>query len=92
MKVTESARKQFNQKLAHLDSPGTGVRIYTTSGCCFPTLLMDVGDQAHIGDKLMTVEEIDFFIADEAKQIINKLIIDFTDDQFKFGLGRNSKG
>ena len=88
MKITENAHKQFQLDLNKRNKPGSGIRIFTSGSCCFPTLEMDIVDKACAGDKIITVDDLDFFFGGEAKEIRGKLTIDYTEGNYKFGIAR----
>ena len=92
MKVTDNAIKQLQQELNQLDTPGSGIRIFTTSGCCGPSLQMNVSKLANSNDQIIVIDEVNFFIDPEAVILITSLTIDFINGRFKFDKGIKSTG
>jgi Fe-S cluster assembly iron-binding protein IscA len=83
MKVTESALKQFKQSIDQNETPGSGIRLFTSQGCCGPSIQMSVVVNPGAGDKILTFGDVDFFVEPQAEQKLTDISIDYRDDSFK---------
>jgi len=54
-----------------------------STGACGPALQMSIEDHLSAGDKMLTIEDVDFFIESQAEQILSDITIDFRDNSFK---------
>ena len=83
MKVTEQAIEQFKNAIEQYNTPGCGVRLFTSSGCCGPALQMDIVNQLSVGDKMVSINDVDFFVEAQADQMLAEVTIDFRENSFK---------
>lgn len=83
MKVTDNAIKQFKNAIEQYDLPGSGIRLFKGSGCCGPAIQISVVNHPSAGDKVVTINDIDFFVESHADQMLTEVTIDFRDENFK---------
>ena len=90
MKVTAQALEQLKEAVTQYNVPGAGVRIFSAQGCCGPALQMSIEDHLSAGDKMLTIENVDFFIESQAEQMLSDITIDFRENSFKLDGMRRS--
>ena len=75
------------------ENPNAGIRIFTQQGCCGPALQMSVAEKPSAGDKQITIEEINFYIAPAASDMLDGVTLDYGPNGFRLeGLKRNGGG
>ncbi len=84
MKVTDNAIKQFKSAIEQYNTPGSGIRLFAESGCCGPAIQMNIVNHLSVGDKIVTINGVDFFVESKAEQMLTGVTIDFRDKNFKF--------
>ncbi len=90
MKVTSKAIEQLNKALDNLENPKSGIRVFSQEGCCGPGIQMVVADHASPGDKVITIEKVNFFVDNEAGKMLEGVTLDYGTNGFKLdGLKRN---
>ncbi len=90
MKVTSKAIEELNKALDNLDNPKSGIRVFSQEGCCGPGIQMAVAEQASPGDKVISIENVNFFVDDQAKKMLEDVTLDYGTNGFKLdGLKRN---
>ncbi len=93
MKVTPSAIEELSKVLTQLENPQAGIRVFAQEGCCGPGLQMSLADTIATGDKLRTIDNVNFFIDEKAEEMLEGVTIDYGSDGFKLdGLKRKSGG
>ncbi|NWJ51234.1 MAG: hypothetical protein HXX14_10245 [Bacteroidetes bacterium] len=92
MKVTENAIAQFKNAIEQYNTLGCGVRLFTSSGCCSPALQMDIVNQVSVGDKILSINEVDFFVEPQADEMLSEVTIDFRENSFKLDGLKKSGG
>ena len=83
MKITDEALFQFKSAISEHSSMGSAIRFFTATGCCGPSIQMDLVDQALPGDKLLSISEVDFYIESQAEQMLEEVTIDFKENNFR---------
>ena len=83
MNATSPALDELKKVLKSEANPEAGVRIFTGKGCCGPSLQMSVEEKAIIGDKLITLDSVNFYIAPSAEEMIDGITLDFGPNGFK---------
>jgi Fe-S cluster assembly iron-binding protein IscA len=83
MKVTEQALAQFKKAIQSHDKPGAGIRLTASAGCCGPLIQMSMAEHLLAGEKMLSIDGVDFFIEPQAEQMLSNIIIDFREDGFK---------
>ena len=91
MKVTPSAIEELSKVLVQLDNPQAGIRVFAQDGCCGPGLQMSLADTITTGDKLLTIDNVNFFIDEKAAEMIEGVTIDFGPSGFRL-LGFKREG
>ena len=91
MTLTENAIRKFKEIItesgnrpARLEHSGgkAGVRFYTIPGCCSPLLKMEIADSPAKGDVVVEIGGVDFYISNEADNLLSGLSIDFSNGKF----------
>ncbi len=90
MKVTPSAIEALSKVLTQNENPKAGIRVFAQDGCCGPGLQMSVADDVSSGDKVVTVENVNFFVEEGAEPMLEGVTIDFGPQGFRLeGLERS---
>ncbi|RPJ69290.1 MAG: hypothetical protein EHM20_16565 [Alphaproteobacteria bacterium] len=83
MNATPLALDELKKVLNSEESPTAGVRIFTQQGCCQPTIQMSVVEKPAIGDLQQTIDSVNFFMDDQARDMLTGVTIDFGLNGFK---------
>lgn len=93
MNATPTAISELRKALELEENPMRGVRIFTQQGCCGPSLQMSAVEGANSGDMQVNIEEINFFIAPAATDMVEGVTLDYGPNGFRLeGLRRNGGG
>jgi Fe-S cluster assembly iron-binding protein IscA len=93
MKITEQAKVELKNALASFDKPGAGIRIYSTQGCCGPSIQMDLSTQVEQNETQISMEDLDFYIANDLLPTLEGVTIDYGYNGFRIsGLEKNGGG
>ncbi len=83
MKVTPSAVEELSKVLAETDNPQAGIRVFAQQGCCGPALQMSIAENITAGDKMLTIDHVNFFIDEKAEKMLEGVTIDFGPNGFR---------
>ena len=83
MKLTDNALLQFKQMIEESKTPKSGIRFFTTQGCCSPMLHMEVAENPEADDMVVKTDEVDIFVTPDADKILSSLTIDYSDGSFR---------
>lgn len=83
MNFTDNALKQFKKLIDESENPKSGIRFYTTQGCCSPSLQMNIANNPGQGDKVLQLDDVNVFITAEAEEILSAITIDYTQEGFR---------
>lgn len=93
MNISEQAAIELKKVLDDFDKPGSGIHIFTTEGCCGPSIQMDIARQAGNNETVVTMGNIDFFIEKNLLPTLEGVTIEHTSNGFRLaGLKKNSSG
>lgn len=93
MKATSIAIEELKKVLKTEDNPLAGIRISAGQGCCGPSLQMSVSEKIPTGDELLTIDEVNFFVAVNATEMLEGVTLDYGPSGFKLdGIKRNGGG
>ena len=93
MKVTTSAIEELSKVLAQSENPQAGIRVFAQDGCCGPGLQMSIAESMTTGDKMRTIDDVNFFIDEKASAMLEGVTIDFGPNGFRLeGFKRNGGG
>ena len=93
MNISEQATVELKKVLDNIDQPGAGIHIFSTQGCCGPSIQMDVASQAAKEETVINLEGIDFFVEKSLLPSLESVTIEHTSNGFRLaGLERNSSG
>lgn len=82
MKVTEQAAEQLKIVLADFDKPGSGIHIYSTSGCCGTSIQIDIATHLETNETVVSIDGIDFFIANSLIPTLANVTIEYNSNGF----------
>ncbi len=60
-----------------------GIRIFTQQGCCGPALQMSVVEKPAVGDLQQKIDSVNFFMDDQARDMLTGVTIDYGTNGFK---------
>lgn len=92
MNATPQALEQLKKTLNSEENPLAGIRISAQKGCCGPALQMAVTEKSSTGDKVITIESINFFISPQAEELIEGVTVDYGSTGFKLNGMKKSGG
>ena len=77
MNITEQAANELKKTLAGFEKPGAGIHIFSTQGCCGPSIQMDLATHIGSNETAMSLEEIDFFVANDLMPTLESVTIEY---------------
>ena len=83
MNATSQALDELKKVLNSEENPLAGIRIFTQKGCCGPSLQMSIEEKISKGDKLITLDSINFYISPSAEEMIDEVTLDFGPNGFR---------
>ncbi len=90
MNITEPAANELKKGIEKFNSPGAGIRIFSVSGCCGPSIQMEVSQKPAQDDVVLTLEDIDFFLENDLFDTLAPVTIDYGTGGFRIiGLKRS---
>ena len=90
MNATPQAIDELKKVLNSEESPTAGVRIFAQQGCCGPALQMSVVEKPSVGDLQLSIDSVNFFLEDQAKDMLTGVTIDYSPNGFRLeGLKKN---
>lgn len=91
MKISEQAAAELKKALDDFNKPGAGVHIFSTQGCCGPSIQMDISTQVGNGETVLSINEIDFFVASDVLPTLENVTIEYGMNGFRLtGLKKSS--
>ena len=80
--LTDSAVKRFKEMLVEKKANDYGIRIFASeSGCCGPSLAMDIAEGAEKGDITLEKDGLKVFLESEAHALLSEATVDFSDQR-----------
>ena len=92
MNATPQALEQLKKALNSEENPLAGIRISTQQGCCGPALQLAVTKKASNGDKVITIESVNFLISSQVEEMIEGVTVDYGSDGFRLNGMKKSGG
>lgn len=89
MKVTPIAIEELSKILTETENPEAGVRVFAQDGCCGPGLQMSLEEKIGADDKMLTIENVNFFVEAQAETMLEGVTLDYGPQGFRLeGLKR----
>jgi len=93
MKITDQAANELKKVLNEFDKPGSGIHVFSTQGCCGPSIQMDVSTHVGTGETVITLEGIEFFVANDLLTKMADVTVEYRSNTFRLaGLQKASSG
>jgi len=83
MKITEQAVNELKKALDDFNRPGAGIHIFSTQGCCGPSIQMDIASNISLGETVISLEGIEFFVAHDLLSQIAEVTIEYGMNGFR---------
>lgn len=83
MNITDQAAIELKKIMTEFDKPGTGVRVYSTTGCCGPTIQMVIAPNVGNEETIISIQEIDFFVANDLISRLAEVTIEYDSNGFR---------
>lgn len=83
MNITEQAANELKKVLSGFEKPGVGIHIFSTLGCCGPSIQMDLATHIRSNETAMSLEEIDFFVANDLMPTLESVTIEYGSNGFR---------
>lgn len=83
MIVTQSAQEELKKAIDSFNQPEAGIRIFGTSGCCGPSIQMEIVNHVAQGETVVSQQGIEFFVANDLLTTLEKVTIDFGANGFR---------
>ncbi|MGC9332209.1 MAG: hypothetical protein ACP5DZ_10110 [Bacteroidales bacterium] len=91
MTITEQAASELKKVLKNYDKPNAGIRIFSSEGCCGPAPGLDIAPHPAEGETVLTLEGINFFVANDLLEKMKNRSINFSPEGFRIH-GLEKKG
>jgi len=85
MKITEQAQKELKKGLYDFNQPGAGIHIFSTQGCCGPSIQMEISAHIGNGETLVTQDGIGFFVTSDLLDTLAEVTIEHGTNGFRLG-------
>jgi len=83
MNVTPKAIEELKKLLNRKKNPEMGVRIFAAYGNCGNLLQLEVGVKLITGEKVFTVDSVNFFVEESNVKFLKELTIDYKSNNFE---------
>lgn len=83
--LTNSAVNEFKKLLSDSNAQGSGIRVFTSGGCCGPSYSLDIAEKADEGDTIIEKDGLKVFVESNALVGLENATIDFITDGPKKG-------
>lgn len=83
MNITPNALKELKNVLNSKKNSALGVRIFAAYGNCGNLLQLELGVKLITGEKVVTVDSVNFFIEESNVKFLKELTIDFISGNFE---------
>lgn len=93
MKITEQAQIELKKVLDSFNQPSSGIHVFNIHGCCGPSIQMDIAAHLAPGETVVSLEGIDFYVANDLLTQLVDVTIEFNSTGFHLaGLKKASSG
>ncbi|HQE55112.1 MAG: hypothetical protein WBJ36_01160 [Tenuifilum sp.] len=76
MKLSVKAKEELLKVLETIDENSKGIRLYSTQGCCGPSVQMDVASAPQPGETATSIDGVDFYIEDSLAETLAEVTLD----------------
>lgn len=76
MKLSVKAKEELLKVLETIDENSKGIRLYSTQGCCGPSVQMDVASAPQPGETATNIDGVDFYIEDSLAETLAEVTLD----------------
>ncbi len=83
MKISEQAQTELNKALYNFNKPGAGIHLFSTQGCCGPSIQMEISAHIGVGETLINQDGIGFFVASDILSTLANVTIEFGANGFR---------
>ena len=83
MQVSEEAVIELKKALDEFEKPGAGIHIFSSQGCCGPSIQMDIAPQPGNNEIVVNLEGIDFFMPKDLSTQLETVTIDYASNGFR---------
>jgi Fe-S cluster assembly iron-binding protein IscA len=90
MQISEQAQIELKKALYNFNKPGAGIHLFSTQGCCGPSIQMDVSAHIVTGETLLTQDEIGFFVTSDILSTLAEVTIEYGANGFRLSGMRKS--
>ena len=77
MNASPKALEELKKVLNAEKPPNSGIRIFTQQGCCGPAVQMSVVEKPSTGDLQLSIDSVNFFIEESARDTMAEVTIDY---------------
>lgn len=83
MNITDQAAIELKKIIAEFDKPGIGVRIFSTAGCCGPSIQMDIAPHVGSEETIISIHDIEFFVSNDLISQLTEVTIEYGSNGFR---------
>lgn len=91
MKITVEAQAELKKVLDRFNKPEAGIHIFSTQGCCGPSIQMDITTHVGVGETVVSIDGIDFFVLNDLLPTLADVTIEYGSNGFRLA-GLKSSG
>ena len=82
MNITEQASAELKKTLVSFNKPGAGIHIFSSQGCCGPSIQMDITTQVGTAETSISMQGIDLFVANDLLTTLEDVTIEYNSNGF----------
>lgn len=92
MNITNQAAIELKKSLAEFDKPTAGIHLFSTAGCCGPSIQMDITQHVGSNETDISIQDIEFFIANDLISQLADVTIEYGSNGFRLAGLQKSGG
>ncbi|HEY5589380.1 MAG TPA: hypothetical protein VIK55_00020 [Paludibacter sp.] len=93
MNITDQTAIELKKIIAEFDKPAAGIHIFSTAGCCGPSIQMDIAPRVGNEETVISIQDIEFFVANDLISKLADVTIEHGSNGFRLaGLQKSGDG
>ena len=82
MNITEQASAELKKALVSFNKPGACIHIFSSPGCCGPSVQMDITTKVGTAETILSMQGIDLFVANDLLTTLEDVTIEYNENGF----------
>ena len=83
MNITDQAAIELKKVIAEFNKPEAGIHIFSTAGCCGPSIQMDIAPRVGNEETVISLQGLDFFVANDLLSKLADVTVEFGSNGFR---------